>query len=43
MLWEHWDRPRVHWFAGSHVLHFGRSGYLEEMREVMGSAASSGP
>jgi hypothetical protein len=36
MLWEHWDRPRLHWFAGSHILHFGRGGYLDEMREVMG-------
>jgi pimeloyl-ACP methyl ester carboxylesterase len=36
MLWEHWDRPRVHWFAGSHIMHFGRSGYLRDMREVMG-------
>jgi len=38
MLWEHWGRPRLHWFAGSHVLHFGRSGYLREMRDVMRAA-----
>jgi pimeloyl-ACP methyl ester carboxylesterase len=38
LLWEHWGRPRLHWFAGSHVLHFGRSGYLGEMRELMRSA-----
>jgi pimeloyl-ACP methyl ester carboxylesterase len=25
LLWEHWQRPEVHWFAGSHLLHFGRS------------------
>jgi hypothetical protein len=35
LLWEHWGRPRMHSFAGSHVLHFGRSAYLAEMREVM--------
>ncbi|HEX4564518.1 MAG TPA: hypothetical protein VH115_08685 [Solirubrobacteraceae bacterium] len=35
MLWEHWGRPRMHSFAGSHVLHFGRSAYLAEMRRLM--------
>jgi hypothetical protein len=35
LLWHHWGRPRMHSFAGSHVLHFGRSAYLAEMREVM--------
>ena len=24
-LWEHWDRPAIHWWAGSHVAQFGRS------------------
>jgi len=35
LLWEHWERPRLHWFLGSHLLHFGRRGYLDDMREVM--------
>lgn len=35
MLWEHWGRPSMHSFAGSHVLHFGRSAYLAEMRKLM--------
>jgi hypothetical protein len=35
MLWEHWGHPRMHSFAGSHVLHFGRSAYLAEMRTLM--------
>jgi dienelactone hydrolase len=35
MLWEHWGRPRMHSFAGSHVLHFGRAAYLSEMRKLM--------
>lgn len=39
LLWEHWDRPRLHWFPGSHVLHFGRRRYFDGMREVMGAAA----
>ena len=31
LLWEHWDRPRLHWFPGSHVLHVDRFGYLHEI------------
>jgi hypothetical protein len=38
LLWEHWDHPRLHWFLGSHLLHFGRRGYFGDMREVMGAA-----
>jgi Prolyl oligopeptidase family len=30
-LWEHWGRPKIHWFPGSHILHFGRSSYLREI------------
>lgn len=35
LLWQHWGRPELHWFAGSHVLHFGRAAYLARMRELM--------
>jgi pimeloyl-ACP methyl ester carboxylesterase len=38
LLWEHWDRPRIHWFLGSHLLHFGRHGYFDDMLEVMRAA-----
>lgn len=34
-LWEHWDRCRMHWFPGNHVLHVNRVAYLREMRELM--------
>jgi pimeloyl-ACP methyl ester carboxylesterase len=34
-LWEHWGKPQLRWFPGSHVLHFERSDYLEAMRELM--------
>ena len=34
-LWEHWDRPRLHWFPGSHVLHAGKAAYLKEMLALM--------
>ena len=38
LLWEHWGRPRLHWFPGSHVIHFGQHEYIEAMHELMGSA-----
>lgn len=30
-LWEHWERPRIHWFPGSHLLHLRRAVYLREI------------
>jgi pimeloyl-ACP methyl ester carboxylesterase len=35
MLWEHWNRPELHWFPGSHVIHVGRGAYREAMRRLM--------
>jgi dipeptidyl aminopeptidase/acylaminoacyl peptidase len=35
MLWEHWDRPRIHWYPGNHLLHVNRAAYLREMRRFM--------
>jgi pimeloyl-ACP methyl ester carboxylesterase len=44
MLWEHWDRPAIHWFPGSHLVPLGRRSYLREMRsflaDVIGPATS---
>lgn len=31
-LWEHWERPRIHWFPGGHVAHFGRRRVLRAIR-----------
>jgi hypothetical protein len=31
MLWEHWGRPRMHWYPGGHILHLGRGKYLREV------------
>lgn len=31
MLWEHWGRPRLHWYPGNHVMHVNRGAYLREM------------
>ena len=35
LLWEHWDRPAIHWFVGNHVMHLSRGAYLREMRRFM--------
>lgn len=32
LLWEHWGRPRLHWYPGNHILHVNRAAYLREMR-----------
>ncbi|MDX1695950.1 MAG: alpha/beta hydrolase family protein [Ketobacteraceae bacterium] len=31
LLWDHWDRCRIHWFPGNHVIHFDRGKYLREV------------
>jgi pimeloyl-ACP methyl ester carboxylesterase len=35
LLWEHWRRPRLHWYPGNHLLHVNRGVYLREMRRFM--------
>jgi len=30
-LWEHWERPSIHWFEGSHLAHFGRRRLRERL------------
>jgi dienelactone hydrolase len=30
-LWEHWGRPAIHWFEGSHLAHFGRKAARERL------------
>jgi hypothetical protein len=35
VLWDHWDRCRIHWFPGSHVIHMDRGAYLTEMARFM--------
>ncbi len=30
-LWEHWERPAIHWFEGSHLAHFGRRALRERL------------
>ncbi len=31
LLWEHWERCRLHWFPGSHLIHLDRGAYLREI------------
>jgi esterase/lipase len=31
LLWEHWDRCRIHWYPGNHIMHVQRGDYLREM------------
>jgi len=35
ILWDHWNRPRLHWFPGNHVLHLDQGRYLKEMQSFM--------
>lgn len=37
MLWEHWDRPHLHWYPGNHVMHVNRGDYLREMGRFLQS------
>lgn len=36
-FWRHWDRPRLSWYPGSHILHVGRSRYLYEIKNWLNS------
>jgi pimeloyl-ACP methyl ester carboxylesterase len=38
LLWEHWDRPRIHWFPGNHVIHLEKRAYIGELRRFMHDA-----
>lgn len=33
LLWEHWDRCRLHWFPGSHLVHLDRGAYLLAIKD----------
>lgn len=35
LLWDHWNRPRLHWFPGNHLFHFDQGRYLTEMAEFL--------
>lgn len=31
LLWDHWDRCRLYWFPGSHVLHLDRGAFFRQI------------
>jgi len=35
LLWDHWDRCRIHWFPGSHILHMDRGEYLRQVARFL--------
>lgn len=35
VLWEHWGRPRLHWYSDGHLTHFGRRGYLDQIARFL--------
>ncbi|MGB4343085.1 MAG: alpha/beta fold hydrolase [Moraxellaceae bacterium] len=35
LLWDHWDRPNLHWFPGNHLIHLDQGKYLKEMASFM--------
>lgn len=35
LLWDHWQRPRLHWFPGNHIIHLDQGKYLREMAEFI--------
>lgn len=37
-LWEHWGRPRIHWYPGGHLAQFRRGTALREVRTLLRDA-----
>ena len=35
LLWEHWGRPRMHWYVGGHLLQLGRWAAFRNMRALV--------
>jgi pimeloyl-ACP methyl ester carboxylesterase len=35
LLWDHWNRCRIHWFPGNHVLHLDRGEYIDQIGQVL--------
>lgn len=36
ILWEHWGHCNLHWFPGSHLVHFDRGQYLRHIKKFLG-------
>jgi len=37
-LWEHWQRPRIHWYPGGHLLQFRRGLAMAAVRTLIAEA-----
>jgi len=35
LLWEHWERPAIHWFPGGHLAQFGRRRAYAQMAHFL--------
>ena len=42
VLWRHWDRPRIHWYPGGHLLQLRRGVALREVRSLITDAGLLG-
>jgi hypothetical protein len=40
-LWQHWDRPRVHWYPGGHLAQFRRGRVLADVRSFIAGLATA--
>lgn len=36
LLWDHWDRPSIHWFPGNHIIHLDQGQYLRYIAKFLG-------
>ncbi len=37
-LWRHWDRPRIHWYPGGHLMQLRRTAALRDVRALVRDA-----
>jgi len=35
LLWEHWRRPRIHWYAGGHLVQLGRRAAFRDVHALV--------
>ncbi len=35
VLWDHWQRPAIHWFPGNHLIHLKQGEYLRYMAKFL--------
>ena len=35
LLWDHWNRPAIHWFPGNHIIHLDQGKYLKDVARFL--------